>query len=66
MRIIKHGKYYNQTHTFKCSCECEFEVEFSDYKDNKIYSSTLNRIIHRVQCPECGHIFTIEKETKYE
>ena len=59
MKIIKHGKLHENTRVIKCSCECEFEVGFNDYKDNKMYSSTLNTFVYRVHCPECGRVFHI-------
>ena len=68
MKIIEHGKYYEQENNIaKCNCGCKFrydedEVTAQTQTEEVSYKDYRKYLYKWVKCPECGNGFVAHKK----
>ena len=69
MKIIMHGKYYNETnHIATCDCGCQFKWELTDVVEVRRMADYDSYYGQRkfdhmyVKCPECGVCFVAHSD----
>lgn len=58
MKVLKHGKYYNENKEIDCICGCKYQYEENDIITDGRTALTTNPLQYRryVICPECRAI----------
>lgn len=58
MKVLEHGKFYQEDKIIKCICGCKFEYEQNDIMtDTSLAYTTCPQQCRRyIKCPECGAV----------
>ena len=56
IKIIKHGREWDEKQTKECGCGCMFSFGMGDTFGVKYTSNTT---LNAVKCPECGRILLL-------
>ena len=62
MRIIEHGKFYEQGNIVCKNCNCHFVYTLDDIMGHHAYEDNKEFQVTEVSCPECNLIIEINRE----
>lgn len=67
MKVLEHGKFYQENRIIDCICGCKYEYEQEDILTNLSLGYLTNPPQYKryIECPECGARTEIGTTYKY-